>query len=179
MNIRYLPAVLLFLVLATQAAPVYKHVDEQGQVTYSDKPVDEGDQPVTLKPVSVIPGRPVARKPEPAAPATETTPVRYELEWLKPLNEQTLRNIGGKLEVDLKLKPGLPAGHRVELWLDGVKKGEWEGVPVTLTEVWRGTHSLEARLVDAQGKALARSAITIYVHQNSLLISTPIDQSGG
>ncbi len=180
MKRRLLSVLLCLFSFSLVAAPVYKHVDAQGNVTYSDKPAHDEDQPVELKPVSVIPGRKPAQslKKQPVQEAAEQKPVRYRLEWLQPQQEQTFRNTGGQIQADLKIEPGLPRGTRVELWLDGKKKAEWKGAPVTLSEVWRGQHSLEARVIDANGKTLARSSVTFFMHQASLLISTPI-QNGG
>ncbi len=182
MKLRLLSVPLMLFSLMLSAAPVYKHVDAQGHVTYSDKPSNDDDQPVELKPVSVIPGRkvakPVAKRPAQDDQERKEKPVKYRLEWLHPQPEQTFRNTGGQIEADLKIQPSLPEGTRIELWLDGEKKAKWQGAPVTLTEVWRGQHTLEARVVNAEGKTLARSSVTFFMHQSSLLISTPIQDGG-
>ncbi len=174
-----LSALLLLVTFGLQAAPVYKHVDEQGNVTYSDKPQDEHDQPADLKPISVIPGRKVSSPPRRPDPAPEPPPrVRYSFEWKHPVPEQTLRNTGGTVKVDLRISPSPPEGYRVELWLDGNKRMDWPGVPVTLQEVWRGEHVLEARIVDTAGRKVAAGQVKFYMHQTSLLIPTPIGRGG-
>ena len=174
---------LSLMLLAASAMPllaqVYKHVDEDGKVTYSDQPLHEGDEPVELKSISVIPGRkqpPAMAQPPEQAP--EPPAVKFRLDWLRPEPDQVFWNIGGQLTVELELEPGLPAGHRVEIWLDGRYVTDWAGGPVQLDEVWRGEHRLEARLLDVQGRQLTRTSVTFYVQQKSLLIDTPAGTGG-
>lgn len=67
-SIFYAAVALTWTALA-HADEVYKHVDEQGRVTYSNKPI-KGGKKVDLPPLTTIP----APKPPKAAPAPKTDP---------------------------------------------------------------------------------------------------------
>ena len=45
---------LIFAVCAQAYAQVYKTVDENGNVVYTDQPPEDGSEPIKLKPLSVI-----------------------------------------------------------------------------------------------------------------------------
>ena len=61
-------ALLLTLSTRTSAEEMYKHVDEHGRVTYSNKPM-KGGKKVDLPPLSTLPTPKVAPQPAPQAEA--------------------------------------------------------------------------------------------------------------
>lgn len=158
------------LTTAASGQTAYTWVDENGQTHYSDRPFPGADV-VELDSAQGFeaqqaPPRSVAA-PEPADPADLYT----ALNVLQPAHQQTLWNIEGVLDVTLEVAPALQAGHRLGLYLDGVLAN----VPAMnrqfqLTEVYRGQHTLQAVIVDAQGTEILRSlAVTFMVQQTSLL----------
>jgi len=154
-------------------AAVYKSVDAQGKVTYSDKPVGNS-QPVTLPPLSSVPP-PSYKSLQPAARISPITTqvTRYKtLEIVTPGQDETVRDNTGNIPVHVLLKPALnkAAGHRLQYFLDGRKYGEPAISGQTLyTNIDRGTHTLGVAVVDASGKVLKRTAaIRIYMHRQSV-----------
>ena len=92
------------------------------------------------------------------------------LELLSPKNNETLRNNGRVIEIQVNSTPELLPGHNFQAWLDGKAYGpassssQW-----MLTEIDRGSHQVQVHLVDEAGKSLLQSAAaTVYVHQTSL-----------
>ncbi len=167
--------VILCLLCATATAEeIYKWVDEDGVIHYSDQPAPGAE-------VIQLPDRPAPRQSRPAprpasaAPSLEaqraaaSRPFSYEsLAFSSPNPEQTLWNIGGTLNVAISLNPGLRQGHRVRLYFDGEPR-EISGTQVQLTEVYRGTHNLQAEVLDANGNLMIRSEpIRFYVQQTSI-----------
>ncbi|MGI9258569.1 MAG: DUF4124 domain-containing protein [Gammaproteobacteria bacterium] len=158
------------LTTAASGQTAYTWVDENGQTHYSDRPfpgadVVELDSAQGFEAPQTPPRS--AAAPEPANPADLYT----ALNVLQPAHQQTLWNIEGALDVTLEVAPALQAGHRLGLYLDGVLAD----VPAMnrqfhLTEVYRGQHTLQAVIVDAQGTEILRSlAVTFMVQQTSLL----------
>lgn len=158
--------VLLFGVLLPLMvyATIYKQVDENGSVTYSDLP-SKGATEFELPEVTNY-------KAEPAnadggledlqeMPVDEPYFTGYQSIQLKVPNEQ-LR--AGEVEqqkvlITVTLKPALQAGHRVELHMDGQKVGESKDKGKTqiyfelnLAKVYGGDHEWQAVVFSKRGK---------------------------
>ncbi|MGB5354977.1 MAG: DUF4124 domain-containing protein [Woeseia sp.] len=164
--------VLLLLAAGAVSAQVYKWVDEDGVVHYSDQPAP-GAERVEIK-QNTQRARPTGTAARPAARSAEaqpepTKPFAYtSLSFSSPTAEQTLWNIGGTLNVTLSLSPGLRSGDRVTLYFDGASQ-PIAGLSTQLEEVWRGTHNLQAEVVDANGTLMIRSEpIRFFVQQTSI-----------
>lgn len=148
------------LLPASQAQDIWRQVDENGAVRYSDRHF-AGAVRLKLSEASRWTG------PAPATPGLAgrrpkaiggQDGARLELGIERPAAGETVWGSGGTLEVKLAADFALESGRRLVLELDG-ENAPWRGEPpaVTLTEVWRGEHRLRARLLDAQGKELAAS----------------------
>jgi hypothetical protein len=171
---RYISVALLLMLCAGAAASeVWRWVDDQGVVHYSDRP-QPGAERVEMKSVQSYQAPQVAPQPgsnvaEPNAEQEEQAPYS-RLSIVAPSDGETLWNIGGELNVRLTMNPPLASGHELEIYLDGQRV---DGVPqatqFTLGEVYRGEHRLRASIVDASGRELASSAtIVFYVQQASI-----------
>ena len=171
---RHLPLLLLLATFSLSAQEVYKWVDENGVTHYSDQPVP-GAERVRIE---TRPSRPAAPRPRPrtpdASPSDDDRPVpnppfSYQsLSFTEPAAEQTLWNIGGTLTVRLSLQPSLRSGDRLRLYFDGEARTV-NGLQVQLDEVWRGTHNLQAEVLNANGELMIRSdPIRFYVQQTSI-----------
>ncbi len=173
MHILRFSLVVLLLCATAVSAQVYKYIDEDGVVHYTDQPVAGAERiDIDKRPASAAARR---SAPQRRAPDTETQPAADQpfgyqsLTFSSPVAEQTLWNIGGVLNVSVSLAPGLRTGDRVRLYFDGNPQ-TITGTGVELQEVWRGTHNLQAEVVDPSGKVLIRSKpIRFYVQQTSIL----------
>lgn len=153
-------------------AAVYKSVDEQGNVVYTDEPAGNGE-PIKLPPLSTVP--PPKYKPSPASSAPSdvagATPGYEELAIVAPTQDETIRDNTGSITVRVSIKPSLDkaAGHRLQYYLDGQKHGEPSTSDQTLfPNVDRGAHTAEVAIVDASGKEVKRSAdVRFYLHRQS------------
>ncbi|MDJ0699447.1 MAG: DUF4124 domain-containing protein [Woeseiaceae bacterium] len=165
------PILLLVALLASaaSASDIYKWVDEDGVIHFSDQP-REGAERVELQPANVVrpPVRPVQRTDEDAEPQP-AAPFRYEkLEVVSPAAEETLWNIEGVLNVSLALTPGLQEGHQVRVYHNGEPQIV-SGTSFQLQEVWRGVHNLQAEVIDANGQMVIRSQPNrFYVQQSTV-----------
>jgi len=166
------PALLLLIFCLPAwltATEVYKSVQPDGSVIYSDRPAPDAT-PVTIEPpptLPVAPPRPegpAAPPPEEAAPAPR--PVDYQaIDILAPGEDSVVRDNPGNVTITVQLQPELQAdaGHRLAVILDGSQlQGRFTGNRLSLANVDRGTHSVVVVVVDGQGKVLARSAPRIF-----------------
>lgn len=161
---------------AAAAAPAWTWLDENGQRHYSDRPV-AGAQQIELAESQTFSRRqPAAASSAPTpAGAAEETPAAAQpytaFNIMSPAHEQTLWNIGGSLPMQVELQPPLQAPHRLDAIVDGerIEIGS-RSDQLTVPDVFRGMHTLQAVVVDASGQEVLRSrAITIMVQQTSIL----------
>jgi len=162
--------VMLFAV-PVMAASVYRHVDADGNVVYSDEP--QAGHRVDLKPITVV--DPVktetrTRSAEPtAASASAIDYARFTI--TSPSNGQTLpTGQAGNVQVKLAIEPALQQGDRVQLRVDGeVRQSPLHTSVFALSQLERGEHRLQAELVDAKGQVrLSTPAVTLYVQRASI-----------
>lgn len=159
---------------AAAATEVYRWVDDQGQVHFSDRP-REGAERVEIRPQTELGTPEFQRRPrrDPAEETEAEEPFRYRsLEILSPSQEEVLWNIEGQLDVSMRLEPRLQQDHSVELLLDGepVEGLEPGSLQVRLSEVYRGVHVLKANVRDRNGQVLIESQPrTFAVQQTSIL----------
>jgi hypothetical protein len=166
---------LLAAPVAQAAADVYRWVDEDGVVHYSDQPhpgaerlrIESAPAPGTRLPANATGARRAGA--EQAAGQDPDPSFSYQsLTVSQPVAEETLWNIGGTLNVTLDLQPTLRPGHRVQLYFDG-EAMEVSGTQFTLDEVYRGVHNIQAEVVDANGNVMIRSQPNrFYVQQTSV-----------
>jgi hypothetical protein len=166
-----LPIALATLILACTAqvgfAQVYKHVDENGNVTFTDKPPADAELIEIRSPNSI--SAPVAieyhKEAAPKAEAGES----YTVNITAPADETIIPRGPGNFSVSASVTPSLQGDSRLQLLIDGAASGEPQsGASWALTNVFRGTHTLEVAVVDDKGEQLAKSApVTVYVFRPS------------
>jgi hypothetical protein len=163
--------VLLILLSASVHADVYKSVDENGEVVFSDQPTPNAQRMKlpelpTYKPLPV-PG---------FSSSPETAPVASPYDSMKivePENDATIRDNQGVVRVGVVLDPPLmiKQGHKIQFYLNG----EPHGIPVGTTSISfsnldRGSYTLTTSVVDASGAVLMTSApVTFHLHRESVL----------
>lgn len=165
-------AILLFTLsgmtlAANGIAGIYKSLDAQGNIVYSDTP-SVGAEKITPPPISTVESGP-GLEPAPATTeeATDKRPTRYtRFDILQPKNDDTLWDNQGSIPLSMKLEPELDTdnGHSVWVYVDGkpvVKKSASLVQPISGFD--RGTHKVRAEIRDRSGKIVKRTK-TIRVH---------------
>jgi hypothetical protein len=160
---------LLMLPLALPAAEVFRWVDEDGVIHYSDRPRD-GAERIELRDAQTFAAPPMrTRTPTPTGGDAATASVYETLEIVRPAQEEVLWNIEGQLEVSMRLQPGLEQGHSIELYLDDRRIEELapRSLQARLSEVFRGAHTLRAQIRDSSGTVLIQSEPRTFVVQQT------------
>jgi Domain of unknown function (DUF4124) len=155
---------------------LYKWVDADGVVHYSDQPHDGAEKIKVAKPQTYAAPPPPARAVAtpgtraatgPAGPAVSYTRVAL----LSPSNDDVYTNTDGRVGYSVAVEPGLGTGHQIWILLDGqrVDGAGTASTDGTLTGVERGTHTLMAEVVDQAGRILGSSeSVTFSVNQTRL-----------
>jgi hypothetical protein len=172
-----LSIVLLLLVsMVAGSVVVYKKVNEDGSVTYSDVPSDGAKQLVlTQHNTAVMPSSqtsPASNKQlKLPAPTKRSIIVKsYSIRILSPTPGQTIRSNNGVLDIETKLAPEV-AG-RYELLLNDTLHTSQGSPKFHLENISRGEHRFQVRFVDNSGKILALTPMqTVFLHRASALIN--------
>lgn len=164
---------LLCLLAAFAAqAQIYKKVLPDGTVVFTDEPMD-GAEPIKVQPLPTYRAPPAktksesspAERPAPEAGATKQPTTYKHFAIQAPSNDATVRDNSGAVPVTLGMEPALATeeGHTVSLLLDGKPvAAPGTATSFTLEAVDRGSHTLEAVLLDATGKTLRRSSPVVF-----------------
>ena len=152
---------LIFLVLVceTASAQVFKRVDPEGNVYFSDQPGPDTRQ-IEVAPAQTISLPPVTGREEAVAEQDQAAPEYTSFEIVNPTSEEELRANDGNITVQLSLQPELKSGHLIKLTIDGedgeaIKSGS--GMTVVLKNLSRGHHTVEAQVVDDADKVLIQT----------------------
>jgi hypothetical protein len=154
----------------TVDAGVYKGLDDEGNVVYSDQPFDNAQE--FTPPSLTVFDAPKAEAKKKAVEEEKTAEFKYtDFDIVSPKNNQTLWNEADPT-VSLQLKPALNTaeGHNIWLLMNGkplVKNSQNMSLSMGRTD--RGAHQLQAQVRDKQGKIIARTrAIVIHI-KNSVI----------
>ena len=93
-----------------------------------------------------------------------------EIAIVQPASEQTVHSNAGDVQVEVRVSGAAP-GSRVRLVVDGAARpAERAAGAITLRGLDRGTHVVQAELLDADGAVLATSQpVTFYLWHASRL----------
>lgn len=166
---------LVFTMLLPPAlshAKIYKTVDEDGNVAYSDTPPAnvevraestveleinntynaEQSTPVpTTNPTKGSRPGDIVSADNSATPANPSTAYQT-IAITAPAADANLRSNSGNVTLSISLQPGLVPGDQVRFFLDGKPVGTVTGTSLSLTNIDRGTHTLAAVVIDGAGK---------------------------
>lgn len=142
---------------------IYKYLDESGNVAYSDKPIQGAKRMnIQLRP-NPEPNneQQTANSLENGNPNNEVT--NYEsLELLTPKNDKVISDRSGSVQVVLLPTPGLSNTHELVITVDGKDISRGRHANLNLSQVSRGTHTVSARILDADGTVIITSSTSTF-----------------
>ncbi len=182
-------AIGVLLILATRLAAAadtaYRWIDPStGAMVFSDSPPPEGWPVRDLEQIELPQPRVVPafrsppepeQSPERREPAQGSVSVPYRRVWIEyPPHDQSIRENAGNVTVRIGLQPPqLRPGDAVVLYLDGQPMVRAGRLDIRLENLDRGTHKLQAVVVDPSGNVLVRSEpVTFTLHRYSRLFRT-------
>ncbi len=158
---------------ALAASKIYRTVDEDGNVVFTDVPPrnDPSSKTKTVELDSFNSYEPVGetilRSPDGRElwiiedeTDEDEEPVAANYQFLgitSPTNDATIRDNAGNLRIAAKISPDLRPGHRLRLLLDGSPRQTSRNPDFYLSNVDRGTHRLSVQVLDEAGTVLFSS----------------------
>ena len=161
-----IPLLSLSLIAGACYAKLYKSVDEHGNVTYSDTPLDGNSQTQELQPINIAPPVEVQSRPR---TSSNTTPaeeaINYQVRIVSPESGITVTPGQRNLHVALDIVPALRDGAKAILLMNGTKATTPSAnTNLTIEEISRGEHSIIAIVENRRGQEVGRSeSITVNV----------------
>ncbi|HEX3845515.1 MAG TPA: DUF4124 domain-containing protein [Steroidobacteraceae bacterium] len=146
---------------------VYKWVDAQGVVHYSDQPHPNA-QKLEVRGAQTFAALPVeSTSSAPAPQETQSSAAAYQgCAITEPTDQQTLMNVQQATAV-VQASPQLRPSDQIRLFVDG-KQISGSGTSFTFP-VFRGQHSVQAVIEDNTGQIVCEtSTVTFFVHQPSV-----------
>ena len=184
-------AVLLATLLASApaTAAIYRVVDANGNVTFTDQapPGGVSDDPapgagiaerIELPPPNTFVDDTPRARYEPGADSEDEGPAYTLLQITAPSNDKVIRANDGRVFIGTRVTPAVQEGHRLLLEMNGSLTGHQpvEG-SIDLDNVPRGTHRIRLVVVDAADRRLIESAETVFhVQRFSRLINQQQNQ---
>jgi hypothetical protein len=164
--------ILLVLVACQANAEIYKSINADGEVVYSDTP-SKGAETVKMPALPTYTPPPVPASSYSPAQTEEKKDYYKTFAFISPVNEETVRNNLGILNIEAKLTPVLQGrlGHRVQFYLNGEPYGEPVGkTSLTISNLDRGEYTLSAAVVDSAGAAqITTDDVVVYMKRHSIL----------
>lgn len=150
---------MLLLLMATTASAgkLYRYVDANGTVHYTDRPPTRGAKPLILDG-----SRPAITKrkwDDPAALAIIRNATRFAVKWRLPSPGQTYKDSNAPVLVVVSVMPGLVNDFGMLFYVNGRAQSSKpiKDIKANLHGIGAGRHQLVAALINHQGVEIARS----------------------
>jgi len=187
-----LVACSLAIMVSPLAAQVYKIVDKDGNVTFTDKPPEEGAKPMDLPPLSIVETPDYQKTPrqqaEEAAAAgePEDVPLRTlrnrfrDFAIISPLQEESVWRPDGPVSIAWSSSNQLLEGMRVQIFLNGQQQADTTAPMIPVDGLERGEHTVTATIKDARNRTIATAEpITFYIRQPGVANQARRARGGG
>lgn len=172
------------------AAQVYKIVDKEGNVIYTDTPPQDGSKPVKLRPISVIEAPTYEKKPGPDEESTGDEDAKeMSIAYLRknykdfaivaPQQEESIWNPQRAINVAWNAGYRLQEGMQVTVFLDGNQQATTSEQIIPLTGLDRGEHTITAELRDAGNRRIASAEPVIFFIRQPSLFNNRLNNGGG
>jgi Domain of unknown function (DUF4124) len=152
---RFLLLILCVLISTTSVAQIYKTVDKDGNVVYSDTPPNDQAESVKLKQILTLPAETPTNS---TSTSRDDGVVQYQVEIVSPRNEVVIPPGQRDLAVAIVLNPSLQQDHLITYYIDGELVQETQSTSIVIQDPPRGGRTLTVEVINQQGDVLGVSA---------------------
>lgn len=152
----------LLLAAPVMAQPIYKIVDEHGNVTYTDQKPSDNAEPMALPDLTPVESQDVEAL---VVPENDEPVERMNFRISSPAPDADVLSDDGTMTVELDSNIPIPGTAQIVLYIDGVAQEPTMSSRIVVEGIEPGEHSLRAELQTASGRMLAISdEIYVRVH---------------
>lgn len=147
-------------------AEIYKTVDENGNVIYTDQKPAPNAKPIDLPELNVA--EPHRRLPTGPSDVDVEVPAAEPISIVSPTDQENIWGTGGTLDVQLSTATELRPGMNVIIYIDGEDFNAGRSLSVSIDGIERGEHTLRAEIQTGSGRVVTRSEqVTFHMKQYS------------
>ncbi|HMA98613.1 MAG TPA: DUF4124 domain-containing protein [Wenzhouxiangella sp.] len=158
---KLLLAGLWFFATSVLAQPIYRVVDENGVVTYTDQKPTEDAKPLELPDLSVISGQ----APEAAAliesEADDPSVEPFQMRIAEPSDGSNIVNSDGRLDIRFESNLDIPPAAQLVVFVNDQPQAPMREMVMSLTDLQPGEYRLQAELQTPSGRKLAESQAVV------------------
>ncbi len=169
-----LTGIFLLSVSTAWAADIWKVVDEDGNVTYTDQPPKGGAVPMDLPELSVIEtdfeeqAKPVDEEGVKAPTSSDLRKLYGDFQITRPLPEETFWGTANTVVVTWSSKTPITPDLNVRVFVNGKAQAAPATGGVSLN-LERGEHKVFAELRDARNRRIIKTnTVTFFIKQHSV-----------
>ncbi|MEW8625886.1 MAG: DUF4124 domain-containing protein [Candidatus Thiodiazotropha sp.] len=155
--------ILLLLPILVQplyARDVYKWTTPEGEVVYSEN-YQPGADTIRVPDAKKNTSLKIDDLDKEADAAAAGNYLQFDI--VQPSNDETIRNAENSVSIGLSISPPLFEGHTIQLYVDGNKlDSEIKTTQLVLQQLSRGTHTIKAEIIDAEGKMVKQTGSTTF-----------------
>ncbi len=170
MKVSLMTGLIILYLPFSSVAQIYKSIEPDGSITYSDQAPSKGAQPIKLDPISTITARETTPPPTSSTKEQKKENPQPKINYstfkiTSPRDNSTIRENSGSITIQLDINPQLSTelGHTININLDGKQVAKGTTNQTTLNNIDRGTHTVSANIHNKQGKVI-RSTATVSFH---------------
>jgi hypothetical protein len=168
----WIPLLALLICTPLAAEQIYRYVDEQGNVVFTDEP-RPGAEPVKLGPLNTVnTPEPAPTKPRIGTTGPDQAGQAYRTVRLQgPPDESVLRQQSG-FDVSLELEPPLQTreGHQASLIVNGEEYARGPQTAWQLRDLDRGSYTVQGVILGTGGRPIASSnTLSVTIKRTSAL----------
>ncbi len=159
LQLLYIVAIALTIPATPLFAEIYKSVDENGNVIYTDVPGGKKVDEIDLPTINTQP--PTQRNRSLYYPENNDEPdldPNYSVSISSPANGAEIPPGQRNLSVSAATSPKLKAGHSMQLIWNGAPTGRrQQSSAFVIPEIYRGSHQISVVVFNRKGEEIARS----------------------
>lgn len=153
---RFLLLVLCLLASPASFAQIYKTVDKDGNVVYTDNPPNDQAETVKLRELNTLPPE-VQSHSRSNDRSDHEEFIEYTVTIVSPKNEVVIPPGQRDLAVAISLNPSLHQDHLITYYIDGELVEETQSTSIVIQDPPRGGRSITVEVINQQGDVLGAS----------------------
>lgn len=153
---RVVLALIAVLLMNICVAEVYKTIDKDGNIVYSDNPKADNAEKIELRELNTVPAAPTNYSPSYSEGAPPQL-MSYQVNIISPSNNLIIPVGQRDLAIAVSLDQPLQAGHLLVYFMDGDMIEETMMTNILIKEVMRGAHQITVEVMDESGQSLGMS----------------------
>jgi hypothetical protein len=177
MNIKILLILNLVFITFVSAETVYKTLDAEGNVIFSDVPS------IGAEVIEIEEAQTINIPEEKYRPVTKLKPDKIEYTKLviaSPENDATIYSNEGNVSINVEVEPALLKKDLLVLFMDGKEISSGKSLQFSLVNLERGTHTVDVVVKNEKGKILKRSGkLVFHLRKFSKLFKKPTADTTG